>query len=137
MNLKTLSRRCAQIALTVLGRQIINKPQKIRGHFTSGLLQTQHELKILLSALTLNFTVRLHVRAVILENLHGILRDTQIFCFQLLEKIKSNSQILYRKVVDVSFLHLKDIERQTLQIQNEKETSDIIDRSELSPDDII
>jgi hypothetical protein len=67
--LEALARGGAQVALPVVARQVVDEPVQVRGQRAGRLLQAQHELV----RLALDLAVLLHVRAVVLQDLHAVL----------------------------------------------------------------
>ena len=77
VKLEALASGSSEVALSVVGGEVVEQPVEVRGEFSCGLLETEHELVILhLSAF---FTVGLLVGSVVLHDLVSVLGDADAF----------------------------------------------------------
>mmetsp|Transcript_3778 Transcript_3778/g.10614 ORF Transcript_3778/g.10614 Transcript_3778/m.10614 type:complete len:547 (+) Transcript_3778:151-1791(+) len=81
VHLEALARGGSEIALSVLPGKIVQQTVEIGRQFAGRLLQSEHELEVLLAP---NLAVGLLVGSVVLEDLVGILGDSNLFGFELL-----------------------------------------------------
>ena len=82
VQLEALAGGGTEIALAHVGAKVVEETVQVGGKLTGGLLQTEHELVVLVLAADL--TIGLHVRSVVLEDLHGILGNTNLLGGELL-----------------------------------------------------